>query len=126
MTKPSDKVLRNTLVKGLQHKFSLNPPKYPVLNLAFSSTDSIVTLHYLQVIMLSFCRGEILPKFDRSSMSFESSVMPGLLQNYDFTRIKKPLPEKDRRRVYRRILKHPEANIPPDCYVFYSTLPDSK
>ena len=86
----------------------------------------MLELLYSQVIMLSFCRGELLPKFDRSSMSFESSVMPGLFQDYDFTRVKKPLPEKDRRRVYRRILKHPEAIIPPDCYVFFSTLPDSK
>ena len=40
--------------------------------------------------------------------------------------LRQRLSEADLKREYRRLLKRPEVEIPVDCYVLYSTLPDSK
>lgn len=78
------------------------------------------------MVILSFCRGEILPKFDRMAEAYESKQLPDVLGSSLISPIKQTLPKDKIRKIYRRLLKHPEAEIPPECYVLYTTLPDSK
>ena len=76
--------------------------------------------------MLSFCRGRIVTKYDRIYGSFESGEMQEIVGSSAYAPLRQRLSEADLKREYRRLLKRPEMKIPVDCYVLFSTLPDSK
>lgn len=76
--------------------------------------------------MLSFCRGSILTKYDRIYGSFESGEMQEIVGSSAYAPLRQRFSEADLKRAYKRLMRRPEMKIPADCYVLYSTLPDSK
>ena len=79
-----------------------------------------------QVIMLSFCRGGIATVYNRAKESFESKEMPDILESAVVSPVKRALPMDVHRRAHRILEKYPDVHVPVDCYVFFTTLPDSK
>lgn len=82
----------------------------------------------MQLIFLSCCRGDLPATYSRAPFSFESSAEFPWSENeiellYKPTRI--PLSIEDRNREWSR-LSFPPLEVPVDCYVCFTTLPDSK
>ena len=67
-----------------------------------------------------------MTKYDRIYGSFESGEMQEIVGSSAYAPLRQRLSEADLKREYRRLLKRPEMKIPVDCYVLFSTLPDSK
>ncbi|KAF6026742.1 hypothetical protein EB796_014945 [Bugula neritina] len=84
--------------------------------------------HIPKLIFLSCCRGDLPATYSRAPFSFESSAEFPWSENeiellYKPTRI--PLSIEDRNREWSR-LSFPPLEVPVDCYVCFTTLPDSK
>lgn len=73
--------------------------------------------------MLSFCRGEIAPKYNRTIGSIASLALEDFP---DMKPITKAFTAKEESKRKERAHSFPQVNIPTDCYMFYTTLPDSK
>ena len=76
--------------------------------------------------MLSFCRGGIPTVYNRAKESFESKSLPDILESSVISPVKRLLPAYVHRRAHMRLEKYPDIHVPVDCYVFFTTLPDSK
>lgn len=94
-------------------------PKY--VNFLYAIYDDVI----LQLLMLSFCRGGIRPAFNRVTQGFESRELPDLVNTPSFSPVKQKLPSKQRFKEYQTH-PFPGVEVPPDCYVLFTTLPDSK
>ena len=75
--------------------------------------------------MLSFCRGGIPAKYNRVPNAFESISLPDIIDSSTFSPAHQPVPDDLKKKVHSRH-KFPDVDIPVDCYVLYTTLPDSK
>lgn len=79
----------------------------------------------LQVVILSFCRGGIPSVYNRLPDAHEVKHLPEILQSSDFAPSKKPLPAKMRRKEHK-VHPFPDIEVPVNCHVYFTTLPDSK
>lgn len=77
------------------------------------------------MVILSFCRGEIEPAYNLTLEGFPSKEMVDLVNSSEYAPAQRGLPdnlltEKNKGHSF------PEVEIPPDCFVCYTTLPNSK
>ena len=75
-------------------------------------------------MFLSFCRGNI-PKVNRTEMSPDCQILPALLNDSMFSPLEKTLRKSEKVKEWRSH-PFPDVELPTNCYVVYSTLPDSK
>ena len=78
------------------------------------------------MIFLSFCRGGLgYPRSNRTSESWECTTLPKLAEVMSFNPVRKPLGQ-DVLDDERKLHPFPIPEVPVDCYICFSTLPDSK
>jgi len=80
-------------------------------------------------MFLSYCRGTIEPKYNRIPDSFESSDDFPWTENevsIMYQPVKKSFDETLRREVWNRQPTFPRLEVPVNCYIMFSTLPDSR
>ncbi|KAF6036703.1 hypothetical protein EB796_004975 [Bugula neritina] len=81
------------------------------------------------LIFLSYCRGGIPPQYNRTPHSFESSSdfpWPENEVTVMYQPIRRGFDETLRRQEWSRQPTFPPLDVPVDCYIMFSTLPDSK
>ena len=84
---------------------------------------------FFQIVFFSFCRGGLRapkkPKASRSYNSWESTILPGLIDSCDFEPAPNQLRSGERAREWQ-IHPFPAVVLPTQVFVIYSTLEDSK
>jgi len=81
-----------------------------------------------QLLLLSCCRGNILREFNRAPDGFESSTefpWPENEVTLLYQPIRKVMDESFKKRKWSETA-FPVLEIPVDCYLMFSTLPDSR
>ena len=77
------------------------------------------------MIFLSFCRGSVGKiKGNRTNESWECKTLPGLANISSFSPVRRPA-NKQELEGMKQSHPFPSFNIPANCYICFSTLPDS-